>query len=255
MDQQHLTAQQFGQTAEHYLHSQVHAQGEDLARLGRLAAELRPAHALDLGCGAGHASFALAQGGAGEVHSYDLAPEMLSVVAAEARRRNLAQIQTRQGPAEVLPYPDASFDLIVTRYSAHHWANVPQALRECARVLRPAGRLVVIDVTAPVVPLLDTVLQTLELLRDASHVRNYRQAEWQAMLAQAGFTQGEVDSWKISLQFDSWVARIGTPAPRINALREVMAALPQEATDYYAIEMDGSFRIDTSWIAAIRRPT
>ncbi|HEY9104435.1 class I SAM-dependent methyltransferase [Chitinimonas sp.] len=255
MDQQHLAAQQFGHSAAQYLHSQVHAQGEDLARLSRLSAEQRPGRVLDLGCGAGHASFALAQGDAREIHSYDLAPEMLAVVAAEAQRRGLSQIQTRQGPAEALPYADASFDLIVTRYSAHHWADVEQALRECARVLRPDGRLVVIDVTAPAQPLLDTALQTLELLRDASHVRNYRQAEWQAMLVRAGFVTAEQDCWKISLQFDSWVARIATPAPRIAALREVMAALSREASDYYAIEPDGSFRIDTSWITAVRHPT
>ena len=45
----------------------------------------------------------------------------------------------------------------------------------------PGGRLVVIDVVAPEIPLFDTTLQVIEFLRDASHVRDYRVSEWIAM--------------------------------------------------------------------------
>ncbi len=161
MDQRNLAARQFGSMAAAYLTSTVHAAGADLDRLADLAKKSQVSRALDLGCGAGHASYALARAGVRRVVAYDLAARMLEVVAKEATARGHAQIETHMGSAERLAFDDASFDLVVTRYSAHHWLDVPRAVQEIARVLRPGGAVVVIDVIAPESPLLDTALQTL----------------------------------------------------------------------------------------------
>jgi ubiquinone/menaquinone biosynthesis C-methylase UbiE len=188
LDQQEMSARRFGTQAANYLTSAVHATGADLERLKAIAGQLRPDRALDLGCGAGHASFALAQGGARRVTACDPSPQMLEVVVQAAATRGCGEaIDTRVGAAEVLPFEAGTFDLVVTRYSAHHWASVPRALAECARVIAPSGRMVVIDVIAPEAPLLDTCLQVIEFLRDASHVRDYRVSEWRAMFEAAGF--------------------------------------------------------------------
>jgi ubiquinone/menaquinone biosynthesis C-methylase UbiE len=248
MDQPELSARQFGDSAANYLTSSVHARGADLERLDALARRLHPARALDLGSGAGHAAFALARGGAAAVIAYDLSEQMLAVVEREATARGHAQIATRRGAAEQLPFDDASFDLIVTRYSAHHWPSVPAAVAEAVRVLQPGGRLVVIDVVAPESALLDTILQTIELLRDKSHVRNYRASEWRSMLSVPGLTNSTSDLWKLPLEFDSWVRRISTPSRRVQALRAVFDDLPAEARDYFSVTADGSFTSDVLWI-------
>ncbi|MGH8231918.1 MAG: class I SAM-dependent methyltransferase [Steroidobacteraceae bacterium] len=251
--QPELAARQFGDTAAIYLSSSVHAQGADLDRLEQLARRLQPLRALDLGCGAGHTAFALARGGARQVIAFDPSPPMLELVAGEARARGLSVIQGRRGSAERLQFEDGSFDLVATRFSAHHWPSVPAALRQVARVLKPQGCLVVIDVIAPEAALLDTTLQTLELLRDRSHVRDYRASEWQQMLAAAGFGQIVSHCWKLPLQFDSWVRRIATPNRRIDALRVVFEDLPSEARGYFAVGADGSFTSDACWLEAVRR--
>jgi ubiquinone/menaquinone biosynthesis C-methylase UbiE len=253
MEQHQLAAVQFGNTAQNYLLSTVHSKGADLEALAALASALHPRRALDLGCGAGHAAFALAAGGAPEVMACDLSGDMLDVVASAARERGHDGVSVIQGAAESLPFPDAHFGLVVTRFSGHHWMDADAAAREIARVLEPGGSVIVIDTVAPETALFDTVLQTLELLRDLSHVRNRRVSEWRDLLQRAGLVESETRSWKLHMAFESWVARIGTPVERIAALRAVTPALPAEARNYFAVEADGSFTLDAVWIAA-RRP-
>ena len=121
-----MVARSFGACADAYVSSAVHAAGPDLMALGDLLRATRPESLLDLGCGGGHVSFTAAPL-AGAVTAYDLSPDMLDAVARNARDRGLANITTQQGPAEALPFADASFDHVVTRYSAHHWRDVPMA--------------------------------------------------------------------------------------------------------------------------------
>ena len=77
-----LVARQFSPRAAAYVQSAVHAQGEDLAELADFARRNTFARALDLGCGGGHVSFAIAPH-VGEVVAYDLSDEMLAAVAAK----------------------------------------------------------------------------------------------------------------------------------------------------------------------------
>jgi SAM-dependent methyltransferase len=245
-----LVARQFGPRAAAYVASAVHAQGEDLNELAALAQTHKFARALDLGCGGGHVSFALAPH-TGEVVAYDLSQEMLAAVAAEAKRRGLANLVTRQGTVEALPFADGSFDFVATRYSAHHWHDVPRALGEARRVLKPGGRALFMDVVAPEAPLLDTFLQTVEMLRDPSHVRDYSLRKWTAMLREAAFAPAEPVCRRVPLDFASWIARMQTPEPQADVIRTLMAQMPAEVRAHFEIAPGGSFTIDTMSLAAV----
>jgi ubiquinone/menaquinone biosynthesis C-methylase UbiE len=242
-------ADAFGSTAAAYLTSQTHASGADLDTLAREIASTPNADVLDLGCGAGHASFAVARQ-ARSVVAYDIAAPMLATVAAAARDRGLANIRTEQGAAEHLPFADGSFDWVVSRLSAHHWHDVPLALVEVRRVLKPGGRVLFIDVVGADHPLLDTHLQAVEVLRDGSHVRNYRTDEWLAFFAQAGFDANVRERWRLSIEFAPWIARMRTPAERAQAIRSLWSRAPDEVREYYGVQADGSFMLDVSLIAA-----
>lgn len=252
MQQQELVAAQFGATANAYLTSAVHAQGADLTQLketlGKLDA-VRAGRVLDLGCGAGHASFAAAAV-AGEVVAYDLSSEMLDVVAGAARDRGLANVRTQQGAAETLPFADASFDAVVSRMSAHHWRDVPAALREMRRVLKPGGTVVMIDIAGAEDPLCDTWLQSVELLRDPSHIRDYSPTVWQQMFEAAGFGVAVAPLWHIDLDFDTWVARMRTPDVAIAAIRHLWTQAPGEVVERYRVKPDGSFSLETMMLTA-----
>jgi ubiquinone/menaquinone biosynthesis C-methylase UbiE len=87
VDQQELSVKQFSASATNYLTSPVHAKGTDFERLRAIADQNKPARVLDLGCGTGHASFALARGGARRITAFDPSSDMLAVVAQEAATR------------------------------------------------------------------------------------------------------------------------------------------------------------------------
>ena len=104
----------------------------------------RPAgEALDVGCGTGFLSFELAARGY-RVTGIDFAPSMLE----EARRKAIeraATIRFEHGDAEQLTFPPRSFDLVITRHVLWTLPHPEQAIDEWIRVLRPGGRLVVVD--------------------------------------------------------------------------------------------------------------
>lgn len=242
---------QFGSQANAYLHSAVHAAGRDLARLAQRLSGFSQANVLDMGCGAGHASFVAAQH-VNSVVAYDLSASMLEVVAGAAEERHLRNITLRLGYAEELPFEDASFEVVISRYSAHHWHDVGQALREVHRVLKPGGVLIIMDVMSPGHPVRDIWLQTVEALRDTSHVRNYSSGEWLAMVNKAMLVTNTVITDRLSLEFRSWVTRMRTPVPLVEAIRLYQASAPAEVKRYFELQDDGSFSSDTIMLEAYK---
>lgn len=246
-----LVGRQFGSRAAIYLDSAVHARGADLEALTALVHGQSEARLLDLGCGAGHVTFAAAPHVA-EVVACDLSAEMLDTVARAAAERGLGNVRTERGAAERLPFADRSFDAVLSRYSAHHWHDLDQGLREAARVLRPGGLLGVVDAVSPGLPLLDTHLQAIEVLRDPSHVRDYSRAEWEAVLARVGFLTGSVAAFRVHLEFAVWTERMRTPPVQIGAIRALQHATSAEVARHFNIGPDGSFDLDVALFQAAK---
>jgi len=235
---------QFGSQAKAYLTSTVHASGSDLVRLGERLAAFPQAHVLDLGCGAGHASFVAAQNVA-KVTAYDLSSQMLEVVSHAAKDKGLANVATQQGYAEYLPFTDESFDIVISRYSAHHWHDVGQALRDVRRVLKPGGIFIIMDIMSPGNPVRDVWLQTVEALRDTSHVHNYSSGEWFSMITDAGLIARSLVTDRLPLEFTSWIARMRTPEALSQAIRLYQESASADVRAYFELQDDGSFTSDT----------
>lgn len=249
MQHENTVTQSFGPQAAAYLTSQVHATGRDLELLAAALAETPNAKVLDLGCGAGHASYAAASAVA-EVVAYDLTEAMLRVVERTAQERGLTNVRTVQGSAERLPFADSSFDWVISRYSAHHWRNLPAAMLEIARVLKSGGQVCLIDVAGGPEPLLDTHLQSVEMLRDPSHVRDYTDGEWLRYFSDVSLKAEVTERWRLPAEFSSWIERMNTPAERVTAIREVWTTAPAEVREHYAVAADGSFEMDVIMLRA-----
>ena len=240
---------QYTTRASAYVNSAAHAAGQDLDLIAQLLANQRGAVALDVGCGGGHLTYRLAPL-VSQVVACDLAASMLAAVAEQASLRGLPNIDTREAAAESLPFQSATFDVVATRFSAHHWHAFAEGIAEMARVLKPGGLALMSDVVSPGVSLLDTWLQTLELLRDPSHVRDASTAEWDAALAAAGLAIERIEHFRLRLDFATWVARMDTPEPQVTAIRMLQARAASAVKDYFEMEEDSSFTVDTALFVA-----
>jgi ubiquinone/menaquinone biosynthesis C-methylase UbiE len=110
----------------------------DLVLAGRRALD-----ALDAGCGTGFLTFELAARGH-QVTGVDFAPAMLAEARRKAAERGVS-VRFEEADAEQLPFGPASFDLVVSRHLLWTLPHPEAAIDEWIRVLRPGGRLVVVD--------------------------------------------------------------------------------------------------------------
>jgi SAM-dependent methyltransferase len=107
------------------------------------AARLRPGmRVLDLASGVGDPALSIAQevASSGRVTATDLGPGMMSLAEELARKKGLSNIEFREASAEALPFADESYDVLICRFGIMFFPDLPKALRECLRVLKPGGR-------------------------------------------------------------------------------------------------------------------
>lgn len=149
----------FGAIAHRYdLNNRVHSLGRDQSWRRRAVAlcRVQPGEAvLDAACGTGDLALAFAAAGAGEVRGVDFSAEMLRIARRKAARRPpAARPQYLLGDVTALPFGDASFDVVSIAFGIRNVAEPARALEEFRRVLRPGGRLVVLEFSRPQNPLL-----------------------------------------------------------------------------------------------------
>jgi SAM-dependent methyltransferase len=245
-----FAAAHYAPRAVAYVESSVHSGGADLDQIEALLRGRAFARALDLGCGGGHVSYRAAPL-VREVVACDVTPAMLDAVAESAAARGMRNIAVQLAPAESLPFADAWFDAVLSRFSAHHWADMEAGLRQARRVLAPGGLAVFIDTVALDDPALDTHLQAVELLRDASHVRDWSVPEWVAALSRAGFALDGVTLRPLRMDFSAWIARTGASSLHAEAIRSLQEQAPSHVRESLAIGPDGSFDLTVATFVAV----
>jgi ubiquinone/menaquinone biosynthesis C-methylase UbiE len=125
------------------LHHEIAERTASLA----VATVIAPNRVLDLGCGTGYLLRVLAERypDAEQLVGVDAAPAMVKTAADVTAVTHDDRLTFAAGVAEQIGYPDETFDLIVSTTSFDHWSDQQAGLRECARVLRPGGWLLLVD--------------------------------------------------------------------------------------------------------------
>jgi SAM-dependent methyltransferase len=138
---------------------------------------------LDAACGPGLVACAAAVR-AKRVVGIDITPAMLERARSLQEELGLANLEWRIGDAASLPFESASFSAVLTRYSAHHFADPDVVLAELVRVAMPGGRVAIADMVLPAPKA--AAYDRMERLRDPSHVRTLSRENLGVLAAAAG---------------------------------------------------------------------
>jgi ubiquinone/menaquinone biosynthesis C-methylase UbiE len=217
-----------------------HKSGRELTLVVEFAAPTGKERVLDIGTGAGHTALALAPRVSSVVLT-DPVDAMLATARRLFQEAGLTNAEFVQASAERLPFPTASFDIVTTRLAAHHFDDVPLAMREVARVLRRGGIFIFIDSLAPENPESATYQNEVEALRDPTHRRIYTQREWIVFCEQAGFRVEKTEVLRKAHDFEPWLERGGEDTATMQRVRDRFLQAPVSAVrDLEIVVRDGA---------------
>lgn len=226
------TAEAWSKLGDNYAASNVHKFGPSLAKLITLARPNEHDVCLDIGTGAGHTAAALAQT-AKKVFGLDPSEGMRK--AAQETYGHLANLEFVPGSSEETGFPDNTFDIITARHTLHHHPSMPRTLAEIKRVLKPGGRLVIVDEITPNENVNDWY-HALEVTRDPTHFRAYYVNEWKAFIREANLTWILGDTETIyRLEVESWIERMKPSAKQAENVRQLFRDANLEAQNIFNI--------------------
>jgi len=159
---------------------------------------------LDVACGPGLLACAFAHV-VRQAAGIDLTPAMLDQARQAQLEQSLANVSWQQGDVNALPYPDAHFSIVSSRYVFHHLPDPLAVLKEMGRVCKPGGRVVVADMVP--IPERAAALNAEELLRDPSHVRALTEFEFKALFAEAGLPEPVVSYYRVESEMEDLLSR------------------------------------------------
>jgi SAM-dependent methyltransferase len=217
------TVTQFTAQVDRFVTSPHVNQPEPVQRFLAAVAPRGDERALDVACGPGLLAKAFAPH-VREIVGVDLTPAMVEKAAAIARDSGLANESFEVANALRLPFEENAFDLVVTRLALHHMPDPRAAVREMARVLRPAGRLGIFDMTTSEIADEAAYHDLVERLRDPSHVRALPFSELGQMIGLAGLELEKVETVDYDQEVEDWIARAEQCAADAKQVHELISA-------------------------------
>jgi SAM-dependent methyltransferase len=179
--------------------------------------------ALDVACGPGLVVCALARV-VRHATGIDVTPAMIERARALAAERGVANVSWRIAEVLPLPYADASFSLVTSRFAFHHFSDPGAVLAEMRRVCTPGGRVVVVDVVASPEPAKAEAFNRMEKLRDPSHVGAVPLAQLHALFAAAGFPPPRAAFYELRSELDGLLERSFPGPGDADRIREMFRA-------------------------------
>lgn len=140
----------------------------------------------------------------------DATVPMLQVGKREADNSRLDNLIFIKGCAEELPFLQNSFDIVFSRLAFHHFTDVNRVFSEMVRVLKPGGKLVMIDMEAAEEALRNTQ-DEIEALRDPSHVKNLSKSEMKQLFSEHRLSVERCETTEIQQHLTNWLHLTKTP--------------------------------------------
>lgn len=193
---------------------------------------------LDVAAGTGHVARRLAPK-VRAVVAIDATEAMLEAGRIEAKRAALKNVVFMQADAARLPFLDASFDIVVSRFAVHHFEDPQVQIAEMRRCLRMGGRLAIADLVSDHDPEIAEFQNHLERLRDPSHTR---MLSLEKLAELVGST--DVEFRDVERTLGPWLEQTQTPPEARAEIREALEAelAGGPRTGFRPREIDGQLR-------------
>ena len=209
--------QNFGRQALAYNANCLLADEENLNTIIRMAGITGRERVLDLATGTGFLAAALSKA-AKEVLATDITVEMLQ----QTRPKTDSNTAFALADVEKLPFSDNSFDVVTCRVALHHFTKPETAILEMHRVCRTDGRVVIMDVISSEDGVKGAYHNTMERLRDSSHVKQYSRSELEGMMKASGLKIDEVNLWNYTWLMDEWLSIANPNSGASTEIRRMM---------------------------------
>ncbi|MER6010847.1 methyltransferase domain-containing protein [Streptomyces bluensis] len=221
---------------------------ELLAKHAELCDVPPDARMLDVCCGSGVVGSSF-KGKVGEMIGLDLTPEMVALASTRLDRVD-------QGTVYDLPYPDASFDLVVTREVLHLLPQPERPVSEIFRVLRPGGQFIV----GQIVPFADEDafwMYRVFKKKQPLLYQMFREEEFRSLLVDGGFVDVRMTEYLLWESIDQWIDTHETTPAHRREIQRLFYEAPREVKEVHPFEIlpDGSIRDQWRWcVYSLRKP-
>ncbi|WP_144546908.1 class I SAM-dependent methyltransferase [Bacillus sp. X1(2014)] len=256
MDIKKDVKQQFGKSADSYVSSAIHKDGNDLQKLVQLATITGEEELLDIATGGGHTANAFAPL-VKKVTALDLTPEMLKAAEKFIRGNGHLNVGFKIGDAENLPFSDGVFDIVTCRIAPHHFPNADKFVEEVQRVLKPTGQFLLDDNVVPEEDDYDLFYNTVEKWRDYSHFRAWKKSEWLRILEVNGFEVYELHRFEKTFRYESWCNRMNLPENEKAKLSDYIRNSTQKVKEKFRVSIENnqiiSFQGEAVIMKALKR--
>ncbi|MEH7086394.1 methyltransferase domain-containing protein [Neobacillus drentensis] len=247
---------QFGKSADSYVSSAIHKDGNDLQKLVQLATITGEEELLDIATGGGHTANAFAPL-LKKVTALDLTPEMLKAAEKFIRANGHLNVDFKIGDAENLPFSDGVYDIVTCRIAPHHFPNANKFVEEVHRVLKPTGQFLLDDNVVPEEDDYDLFYNTVEKWRDYSHFRAWKKSEWLRMLEVNGFEVYEIHRFEKTFRYESWCNRMNLPEIEKDKLSDYIRNSSQKVQEKFRVSIENdqviSFQGEAVIMKALKR--
>jgi len=175
---------------------------------------------LDVACGPGFLTMAIAMTGATAV-GLDITPAFLALGQRETRDRGIDSCSRGRGLVERMPFPDGTFNVSICRAAFHHFPDPAAVLAEMRRVTKPGGKLFVLDLLSSPDPEKAAAQNAMEKLCDPTHVEALSEAAFQRMFEDADLELTDTRYAETKYAFDEWLTHGGPSKENADRLRAI----------------------------------
>ena len=214
---------QFRRQAEVYAAMPVVTDPEFLSFIVSISGVGKTDNVLDIASGPGFVAMAFAPH-CDRVVGIDATDRFVERAIAEAARRNLRNASFILGDVERMVFADDSFDIAACRFAFHHFPRPANVFAEMRRVVRPGGKLVIVDMLASEDAAKAEYHNRVERLCDPSHARALPASEFEHMFAAQGCDLLYKQTRKTSYSIEEWIAHGAPPPDQAAQIRELLAA-------------------------------